>query len=263
MTSIKVKFRTSGTTDKEGTIYYQLTHNRQVRQIVSNYRISSDDWTGSRFPLKEDVNADIERIGRIIRLLDEKGDYTADDVVDEYRKYQFAGSLFNYIESLIDTLRKRNKIRTAETYHATLNSLKKYFNGKDIMIDRISSDTVEAYEVFLQNRGLTPNTTSFYMRIFRAVYNRAISESKIERRNPFKYVYTGIEKTIKRALPVNVMRKIKNLDLSDMPSADFARDMFMLSFYLRGMSFVDMAFLRKSDLSYGYVTYRRRKLVNL
>lgn len=48
-----------------------------------------------------------------------------------------------------------------------------------------------------------------------------------------------------------------------MPSADFARDMFMLSFYLRGMSLMDMAFLRKSDLSYGYVTYRRRKLVNL
>lgn len=84
---------------------------------------------------------------------------------------------------LIDHLRKRNKYEPAETYHATLNSLKKYFNGKDIMIDRISSDTVEAYEVFLQNRGLTPNTTSFYMRIFRAVYNRAISESKIERRN--------------------------------------------------------------------------------
>ena len=32
-----------------------------------------------------------------------------------------------------------------------------------------------------------------------------------------------------------------------------------MSFYLRGMSFVDMAFLRKSDLSNGHVTYRRRK----
>lgn len=33
----------------------------------------------------------------------------------------------------------------------------------------------------------------------------------------------------------------------------------MLSFYLRGMSFIDMAFLKKTDLRNGYVTYRRCK----
>lgn len=43
------------------------------------------------------------------------------------------------------------------------------------------------------------------------------------------------------------------------PALDFARDMFMMSFYLRGMSFIDMAFLRKTDLKNGYITYRRRK----
>lgn len=33
----------------------------------------------------------------------------------------------------------------------------------------------------------------------------------------------------------------------------------MLSFYLRGMSLIDMAYLRRSDLRGGYLTYRRRK----
>ena len=55
------------------------------------------------------------------------------------------------------------------------------------------------------------------------------------------------------------MKRIKSLDLSLFPKMDYARDMFLLSFFLRGMSFIDMAFLRKSDLKYGYVTYRRRK----
>ena len=55
------------------------------------------------------------------------------------------------------------------------------------------------------------------------------------------------------------MKKIKALDLSSMPSLDYARDMFLMSFYLRGMSFVDMAFLKKSNLKNGSVTYRRRK----
>ena len=47
---------------------------------------------------------------------------------------------------------------------------------------------------------------------------------------------------------------------------EFARDMFMMSFYLRGMSFIDMAFLRKRDLSNGIITYRRHKtgqLINI
>ena len=36
-------------------------------------------------------------------------------------------------------------------------------------------------------------------------------------------------------------------------------DMFLLSFYLRGMSIIDMAFLRKTDLINGFIVYRRRK----
>ena len=40
---------------------------------------------------------------------------------------------------------------------------------------------------------------------------------------------------------------------------DYARDMFMFSFYTRGMSFVDMAYLKKKDLQNGVLTYRRQK----
>lgn len=78
-------------------------------------------------------------------------------------------------------------------------------------------------------------------------------------RNPFRKVYTGVDKTVKRALPLSAIKKIKALDLSLNASLDFARDMFLMSFYLRGMSFVDMAYLKKSDLQDGSVTYRRRK----
>ncbi len=33
----------------------------------------------------------------------------------------------------------------------------------------------------------------------------------------------------------------------------------MMSFMLRGMSFIDMSYLRKTDLAHGYISYRRRK----
>lgn len=127
------------------------------------------------------------------------------------------------------------------------------------MLDAITSEMMEAYESSLQANGNTPNTTSFYMRILRAVYNRAVENEIIENRHPFRHVYTGVEKTTKRALPIHVMKKIRSLDLSRYPQTDYARDMFLMSFFLRGMSFIDMAFLRKTDLNHGYISYRRHK----
>lgn len=103
------------------------------------------------------------------------------------------------------------------------------------------------------------NTISFYMRNLRAVYNCAVMKGLSEQSRPFKDVYTGIDKTVKRAIPLEVIKKIKELDLSSSPTLDFARDMFLFSFYTRGMSFIDMAYLRKSDLKNGILSYRRKK----
>lgn len=97
------------------------------------------------------------------------------------------------------------------------------------------------------------------MRILRAVYNRAIEKGITEYKHTFSHVYTGVDKTTKRAMDIKTLRKIKEADLSMYPNAAYARDMFLLSFYLRGMSFMDMAYLKKSDLSNGQISYRRRK----
>lgn len=118
---------------------------------------------------------------------------------------------------------------------------------------------MEAYGGWLERKGLTANTISFYARILRAVYNRAMEDGTIENRCPFRLIYTGVDKTMKRALPLTEIKEIRELDLSDKPSLDYARDMFIMSFMLRGMNFIDMAYLRKTDLSDGYVSYRRRK----
>ena len=75
----------------------------------------------------------------------------------------------------------------------------------------------------------------------------------------FAHVQTANVRTAKRAISVNDIRKIEKLDLPRGSSLDKARDMFLFSFYLRGMAFVDMAFLKKSDLKCGLVSYNRRK----
>lgn len=67
----------------------------------------------------------------------------------------------------------------------------------------------------------------------------------MEQRNPFRHVYTGVDKTVKRAVPLSAIKRMKNLDLSLQPNLEFARDMFLFSFYTRGMSFIDMAHLKR------------------
>ncbi len=275
MASIKVKLRPSTIADCEGTIYYQIIHDRKVRQLLTNYKLFPAEWDERRsmvtagrnserksfiLSIRERIRWDMERLTKIGRKLDAEGlIYTADEVIDEFNRYAHEYSLFNFMESLIARLKQNGKIRTSETYRSTLNSFKKYRKDEDIMLDCITSETMEGYEAWHRKRGVAPNTISFYTRILRAVYNRAVEDDIIENRNPFRHVYTGVDKTVKRALPLALIKKIKVLDLSLIPTLDYARDMFLMSFYLRGMSFIDMAFLRKTDLKNRYVTYRRRK----
>ena len=161
--------------------------------------------------------------------------------------------------SVIGQLKRLNRIRTAETYTAALSSFMKFRDGQDILLCEIDSDTMMLYEAWLKGKGICPNTVSFYMRILRAVYNRAVEKELVEQRHPFKHVYTGIDKTVKRAVPLKAIKCIKELDLTLRPHLDYARDMFLFSFYTRGMSFIDMAYLKKSDLKNGVLTYRRKK----
>lgn len=257
MTSIKVKFRPSADAEREGAIYYQIIHDRKVRQCSTPYRAFPKEWQ-TRF--REETRRDVERLTRIVRRMESRGTVlSADDIVEEFKLYRSRYSLFRFMESVIMNLKECGKIRTAETYTATLQSFSRFRRGRDLMLDEITPDLIQAYEAYLRARGAVPNTTSFYMRILRAVYNRAVESEAIEQRNPFRHVYTGTERTVKRAIPIAAISRIKNLELPRGSKMDFARDMFMLSFYLRRMSFVDMAFLRKKDRADNHVTYRRRK----
>ena len=132
-------------------------------------------------------------------------------------------------------------------------------NDKEVSFNELNADLLAEYEAYLKGRDNSPNTISFYMRILKAVYNRAVENGLTEQRHPFKSVYTGVEKTLKRAISLNDIKRIKGLDLSLKPNLDFARDMFLFCFYTRGMSFVDMAYLKKKDIANGVLTYRRKK----
>lgn len=273
MTSIKVKFRPSTVDGKEGGLYFQIIHNRIVRQLNTDYKAFAEEWdaesesvvvNGNRSNLllgiQERLAWDVARLEKVVRSLEtERRRFTADDVITMFHKLTKESSLFTFMHGVIAQLKQLGKVRTSETYTATLKSFMAFRDEQDVPLDGISSDMMLMYEAHLKARGVRMNTISFYMRNLRAVYNRAVEKGLTQPNNPFRHVYTGVDKTVKRAIPIKAIKALKELDLSMKPSLDFARDMFLFSFYTRGMSFVDIAYLKKTDLQNGILTYRRRK----
>ena len=273
MTSVKIKFRASTVDDKSGSLYFQIIHNRVVRQFNTEYKIFDDEWDseaetvitkGERHHLlisiKECLEWDLTRWNQVIEKLEtQMRRYSTDDVVATFQRISKEASLFSFMHETIGLLRQLGRERTSETYTTTLKSFMAFRNNQDVPLDGVNDELILLYEAWLKARGVCMNTVSFYMRILRAVYNRAVEKGLTPQRHPFRHVYTGIDKTVKRAVSIKVMRAIKTIDLSLQPSLDFARDMFLFSFYTRGMSFIDMAYLRRKDLCNGFLTYRRRK----
>lgn len=274
MATFKLRFRASSDSSK-GILYFQVIHERKICRINTSYVITQDEWDhqNSSFVYKKDTERNYQlltirnlilneekRLTTIIKDMDSRMfRYSVDDVKEAYLKYKENYSLFRFMEKTIISLRKKGKTRTADTYLSTLKSFRTFRNGKDLMLDSLSDDILQDYQTSMRMRGLTLNTVSFYMRILRSVYNKGVETGGFENRFPFKKVYTGMEKTVKRAIRLSVIKKIKNLDLSHDIPLDYARDIFLLSFYLRGMSLIDMAFLRKCDLRGKKLSYRRRK----
>lgn len=278
MTSIKLKFRPSKVNGKLGTLYFQVIHDRLTRQIGTGYKVYSHEWGdgGLRLPpqgterrsyllgVQVRLRKDVERLRNIITRLQQSCEsYTVVQIADIYKQPRSDSSkLGAFLNTTVRHLRKIGKVRLAETYTVMLNSLLRFRGEKgDVRWREIDTDLVKEYEYYLlEECGLELNTVSFYMRNLRAVYNRAVEKGLVEeKRFLFKHVYTGVRKTAKRAISPAIIQKIKTLDLSSLPALARSRDYFMLSFYLRGMSFVDLSYLKTSDLLGDHLHNHRQK----
>ena len=278
MTSIKLKFRAHTDSKKEGALYFRIIHDRVVKQVKTGYRIFEYEWDKQRgeivkeFPLSAARNEALKilrdkvlweqrKLGQIVKSFENIGKpYTAGDIIHRYKESASdKTTVFEYIHHQSERMRKLGRVRTSETYQQTLHSFMRFRKGVGLYFDMLDADMVEQYESYMRAKCLSRNTTSFYMRILRCIYNRAVEDGLVQQSNPFKRVYTGVDKTAKRAISLKEIKRIKELDLANKPDLDFARDLFLFSFYLRGMSFIDLAYLRKKDLANGYVNYIRKK----
>ena len=160
-------------------------------------------------------------------------------------------------------LQMEGNFGTAHVYCSSLNAIIAYRGKGDFTFREVTPEWLKGFEIYLRSRGCSWNTVSTYLRTFRAVYNRAVDSGKAAYiPHLFRSVYTGTRADRKRALDTEDMQKVfTKLPQSSTVSYDMRRtqELFVLMFLLRGLPFVDLAYLRKSDLHDNVITYRRRK----
>ena len=175
-----------------------------------------------------------------------------------------------YIPEVIGMLKREGKFPAMHVYACTLRSYEKFCAEERYpknttaslsMQEIFTPERLKEYEDWLAGQQSSPNTISTYMRTLQAVYNRWMSPG-IEGYNPvlFKDVYTKVESRTKRALTAEQMEQLRNTDFSVLTlRQQQVLTYFLLRFMLRGMPFIDLAHLRKSDLRNRRITYRRHK----
>ena len=171
----------------------------------------------------------------IIRELDAVGDeYTLSDVIRRFRSPKTETGMLDYLRKEIGLLHDSGQFSTSRNYLRTLNSFSSFLENCDIPLTALDSDTACKYEKWLWGRRVSKNSSSFYMRILRAAYNKLYKSNLWSKLFLFIEVYTGIAKTSKRAVSEKTILKLQRLDLSYSSALALSRDLFVFSYSTRG-----------------------------
>ncbi|MDD4426072.1 MAG: phage integrase SAM-like domain and Arm DNA-binding domain-containing protein [Mariniphaga sp.] len=278
MASVKVKLKTDKTlSDNTHPVVVQVIHNRKRKVFYLGYSATESQWdedkklpnskhSERKLLLSKIENAvwDIKSI--ILEFENKKQKYSLEDIERLYKNKSNNDSFIIYCERLIKSLKETGKVGNASVYQSCLESIKDYTKDKDIHLNEIDYKFVKKYLEYLEskenivNEGtskeykkkLTVNGISFYLRTLRAIINKAIKEGLInETSYPFKNISIKSQKTRKRAVNKDVIKMVEELDVSKEENLQLHKDLFMFSFYNRGMNFVDMAFLKVKNIELG------------
>ena len=275
MATVKIKFRASSVAGKEGTLYYHIIHQRKLRWISTDYHVYPEEWNARKSSvivsnsnnrqahlqlIQSQIDWEMKQMQCIIHDKEMDGvSYSVDDLANEIQQLPTSQSVFTFFRKQIAKKEQMQCVGTKNNYTNAVNRFIEFRNQKDLTFSQMTADMMEMYQAWLWNRGVGQNTVSFYLRTLRTLHHKAVEAGQATSNDIFAHVQTANVRTAKRAISVKDIRKIEKLELQIGSSIDKARDLFLLSFYLRGMAFVDMAFLKKSDLKCGMVSYNRRK----
>ncbi|MCD8267952.1 MAG: site-specific integrase [Parabacteroides sp.] len=276
-TSVKLKKKKSVVAGKRMPLYFQVISHRETKRIVLDLKLSEDEWepeTASiRLPpdaeskrityllsAREEVERHYKLLSGIIGTLEEKEQLTAGHIIAAYRMQTQTVGWLDYMQDVIDRKRIFRSESTVSNYKSTLSAFSHFLAGKTLSVDEVDETLLKEFEAYLLARHLSMNTVSFYFRILRSVWNQAVADGLIAHQpSPFHDVCTRIEKTDKRAINEEAIKKLKALSLDDSSGLSLSRDLFLFCYYARGMTFIDLVYLTSDNIKGKKLVYVRRK----
>lgn len=264
MATIKLKFRPSSVPEAEGTLYYQVIHKRKVKWISTEHHIYADEWDEKTETIVVAAGSERKAVLALIQckidwalkrwhtILDtmerNHKDYTAEELCDAFSKEQTYKTVFVFLQEQVFKKEQMKRQGTARTYGNAYRRFKAFREDVDLTFDELTPDMIECYEAWLIDKRLKQNSIRCYLRTLNTLLCKAVEEGLLNNTNLFSHVRLSYVKTTKRAISEKELKVIANLELPENSTMALARDIFMFSFYMRGMPFVDIAYLRKTDL---------------
>lgn len=252
-------------------ICFLICHNRKTATRSAKISVPAEDWDDELKLIKKSNSqhkllnlklkkefADIQ--SQLLLADDVKVQEFLKPVIQSQKPIEIKKTIFQFANELINQLKADNKIGNAWVYESTINVLSTFYKTDDLYFEAIDYDFLTRYNSFLVKRNIKHNTVYLYLRTIRIFYNKAIKLKVVDKGlYPFDDYKLRPEKTKKRAVETDILKAMKNADLPiNTPSWD-NRNYFVLSFYLIGISVVDLCLLTKENIKGGRVLYKRRK----
>jgi len=279
----------------------RLTHNRKTTSIKTGFHFRVEDWDDEKLEVKKSYKGSVnvtrlnneiqkkkaEALDSILKFAD-KRKQTPVSLVNLKQHIDPSSTIASFYDcgdKIVQDLIAAERIGTAKNYRIILNVLKTFNKGKplsknkggdpkkskfkqekatDLKFEEIDYSFLMKFESYHLGMGNELNGLAVYMRGIRSIYNQAIKAGLVERSlYPFADYKIKTTPTRKRALDGTYLSKIISLNLPPDHSAYDARNFFVASYMMYGMSFADMAFLQRTDIVNGRIQYRRRKTSKL
>lgn len=268
-------------------IKFRITLNRKSVYVSTKFSVAEEHWHPHRKEIKAAARGKIKvnetnnrlqkerlKIVDAIDNLHDSGRLETMSVRDIKAHILGKGEIHNlyaYFEKIIDQLLEADKIGNARVYRTTLLSIQNYMGEKDFPMKFITYAWLTDYETWYlskvhktikgKDKKNTLNGLSVHMRTLRALLNRAIKSGHLPQNNyPFKQYKIASKGTRKRAITAQDILKIKQLPDDQLtPRQKRAKTYFLMSFYLMGISFIDLAFLAIENIVQDRIIYTRRK----
>lgn len=263
---------------KDGTfpLIMRLGHYERTTPIPLGISVKKKDWDDENKVIKKShgEGMSVTRINNLIQKrksdamdiilkLHEMGQLPKLSVTElkgKIDKTKISDSFLKFGKSLQDDLYAANRPGTAKSYKGTLSVVKTFVKDKDLRFQEVNYTFLKKFEIDHYRKGNQPNGLAVYMRTIRAIYNKAIKAGAVEKEfYPFDDYKIKTTPTEKRALDIELLKKIILLELTPTDILFNARNYFVASYMMYGMNFCDMAFLKKKDIKNGRILYQRNK----